>query len=107
MYKKNEFPDQNLIGKLLGSFYDPEIKPKYINIDFKNKKAIIEYSHNDFMKLFGDCIIQDDVYRSPGEIIYEKEYSCDGLNVIVITPISQTEFSDKKMKRRDFRYGSL
>lgn len=97
MYHKNKFPDQNLIGKLLGIFYDPEVKPLYINIDYSNKEINIRYRHNDFIYLFGDCIKSEEVIQYPGEYIYEKKFDVDGLIVIVSTYIIQNELINKKL----------
>lgn len=96
-----EFPDQMLSGKLQGAFYDPEIKPYHININFINNKINIRYKHNDFIDLFGDDVNMDEIVQSPGELTYEKKFKSDDgiITFIASTYIDKLEIAEKKLKQ--------
>lgn len=97
--KQNDFPDQNLIGKLLGAFYDPKVKPLYVRIDYFNNEIHIRYKHNDFIDVFGDNINGDEIKQSPGEMTYEKSFKNGFLTVYISTYIILAEVIAKKLSK--------
>jgi len=95
----NEFPDQNYIGKILGTFYDPKIKPVYLSINYLNSTINIRYRHNDFIDIFGDDLNMDEVISCPGEFTYEKKFYHDKLLFIISTHINNLELISKKLTK--------
>jgi len=84
----------------MGAFYDPKVKPYYVNINFINNEIHIRYKHNDFIDKFGDDISIDEIVQSPGEMTYEKKFKSDDgiITFVVSTYIVQSEITEKKLK---------